>query len=122
MFFKILNNIRKKPPHVKSAIAFAISAGFTFVVGTVWMVSYAEYISESTKDNFKEKTFEPITKISAIVSEGVGHMMDLKKVFNDDAANLTATTTQLMLNSAASSDVESNIEIPASTSMEDLIQ
>lgn len=122
MFFKILHHIRKKPPHVRSAIALTVSATFTLLVAVIWAFSFAEYISETTKNGLKEKTLEPVNKISSIFSEGIGNILELKNIFKNDLENLKPTSTPLLFNDTAATTTVSEQDSASSTSTEELIQ
>jgi hypothetical protein len=101
MFFKTLDTLRKKPAPVRRMIALSLSLGITTVIGSIWLVSYIQYVSDISKKTVTVATStNPITEFGGKVSNSFSRFNNPSKIFKEDAESLR------MINTASTSREE----------------
>lgn len=81
---KFLENLRAKPEHIKSRIAFVVSFSFTFLVFAGWIASYGFNSSAIIAENKVEDdgTVTVIeTPVSSLSATAIGAWDDFKDFF-----------------------------------------
>ena len=80
---EFLNNLKRKPKHVRSRIALFSTFGIFFVIVNIWWISFKSPLSDSS------------TPVTEVVTP-LGVVANMVMGFKDDAANV-ATTLQAQL-------------------------
>ncbi len=89
---EFINNLKRKPKHVRSRIAFFTTIGIFFVIVNIWWISWKSPVSDSSI---------PVTEVAT----PLGVVANMVMGFKDDAASM-ATTIQEQLTQGSTTETQ----------------
>lgn len=101
---EFLNNLKRKPKHVRSRIAFFSTLGIFFVIVNIWWISWKSPVNDSS------------TSVSEVVTP-LGVVADMVMGMKDDAEHVASTLQgQLQYNTLGSTTETQTANVSASDS------
>ncbi len=101
--FEFLNNLKRKPKHVRSHIAFFSTLGIFFVIVNIWWITWKSPVSDS---------FTPVTEVAT----PLGVVADMVLGFKDKATYMATTIQKQLKDTEASTSETQTANVSASDS------